>query len=293
MTKQNMLVAVEANEEARHVLQVASRVAKASQATPHVLNVVEPAVAVYADLNFTPLAEHAHDWQKQIMTANKKFLSESAPCAGQNISVVEGYPAQEISKAAEKVDAELIVMGIHNRRGFKRMLGSTTHNVLNASDKDLLAVHPDGKLNGYKRIIVAADTTDLLNTVLAKAKDYAEGAELVKVVSVLVPLATVFAAPEAGRGLDWSFTELAEDIKKETRSKLSSAAKEAGFDADAVELRVGDPRDEVIAAAEEHDADLIVIGSNTRGPINRFLLGSTARGVLNHTPCDVLVCRHH
>ena len=293
MAKQNLLVAVEANEEARHVWQVASRVAKARSAVPNVLNVVEPAVAVYADLNFTPLAEQAHDWQKQIMAANKKFLSENTPCAGQSISVVEGYPAQEIAKAADNLDADLIVMGVHNRRGFKKLLGSTTHNVLNATDKDVLAVHPDGKLNGYKRVIVAADTTDLLDTVLAKAKDYAEGAELVKIVSVLVPLATVFAAPEAGRSLDWSFIELAEDIKQETRSKLSSAATEAGFDAHVLELRVGDPRDEVIAAAEEHDADLIVIGSNNRGPINRFLLGSTARGVLNHTPCDVLVCRRH
>ena len=293
MSKQNMLVAVEANEEGRHVWQVASRVAKTQDATPHLLNVVEPAVAVYADLNFTPLAECANDWQKQIMAANKQFLSENAPCVGQNVSVVEGYPAQEIANAADHLDAELVVMGIHNRRGIKRLLGSTTHNVLNATDKDVLAVHPDGKLNGYKRIIIAADTTELLETVLTKAKAYAEGADLVKVVSVLVPLATVFAAPEAGRGLDWSFTELAEDLKKETRSKLSAAAEVAGFDANAIELRVGDPRDEVIAAAEEHDADLIVIGSNNRGPINRFLLGSTARGVLNHTPCDVLVCRHH
>lgn len=291
--KENVLVAVEPNQEGLHVWQVATRVAQARGAVPHMLNVVEPAVAVYADLNFTPLVECATDWQRELVNANKSFLSKNAPCAAEHLSVVEGYPAQEIANAAEKLDADLVVMGIHNRRGLKRLLGSTTHNVLNATDKDILAVHPDGKLNGYTSIVVAADTTDLLDTVLDRACEFAQDAELMKVVTVLVPLTTVFAAPEAGRSLDWSFTELAEDIKKETRAKLEQALSAAGLDPSAIEIRTGDPRDEIVAAGEEHQADLIVIGSNNRGPINRFLLGSTARGVLNHTPCDVLVCRRH
>jgi nucleotide-binding universal stress UspA family protein len=54
---------------------------------------------------------------------------------------------------------------------------------------------------------------------------------------------------------------------------------------------MGDPRDEIVAAAKENKTDLIVMGSNNRGAINRLLVGSTARGVLDHTPCDVLVCR--
>ena len=288
----NILVAAEPTEEGRHVWQVASRVASEQGAQSRMLNVVEPAVAVYADLNFTPLAETSADWQKELVRANKQYLADVTRCAKQ-VSVIEGYPAQEISKAAEEGDADLVVMGIHNRRGLRRLLGSTTHNVLNATDKDLLAVHPDSDLASYKRLVIAVDTTDLLSTVLAKAKTFAKGAEAVNIVSVLVPLTTVFAAPEAGRGLDWSFSELAEDIKKETRTKIEKAVDAAHFDKASVELRFGDPRDEIVAAAEEHNADLIVIGSNNRGAINRFLLGSTARGVLNHTPCDVLVCRAH
>jgi nucleotide-binding universal stress UspA family protein len=291
MVSSNILVATEPTNEGKHIWQVASRVAKHQDAQPHALNVVEPAVAIYADLNFTPLAECATDWQRELLAANRKYLARVAPCIDENLTVIEGYPSQEISKAAEKLDANLIVMGVHNRRGLKRLLGSTTHTVLNSSDRDVLAVHPDGKLNGYKRVVVAVDTTDLIDTVLTRAKEFAEGADLVKIVSVIIPLTKVFAAPEAGHGLDWSFAELAEDIRKETRSKVTEAAQRHAFEADAVDLRGGDPRDEIVAAAEEYDADLIVIGSNKRNALNRLLLGSTARGVLNHTPCDVLVCR--
>ncbi|NKC00056.1 MAG: hypothetical protein GKR90_16375 [Pseudomonadales bacterium] len=291
MTSTNILVAAEPTSEGKHIWQVATRVAKQRGAQPHLLNIVEPAVAVYADLNFTPLAECATDWQRELIAANRKFLGNVAPCADKNLTVLEGYPSQEITKAAENLDANLIVMGVHNRRGLKRLLGSTTHAVLNSSGRDLLAVHPDGKLNGYKRIVVAVDTTDLIDTVLTRAEEFLEGAELVKVVSVIIPLTKVFAAPEAGHGLDWSFAELAEDIRTETRSKVSAAVERHELDADVIDLRSGDPRDEIVAAAEEYDADLIVIGSNKRNALNRLLLGSTARGVLNHTPCDVLVCR--
>jgi nucleotide-binding universal stress UspA family protein len=55
---------------------------------------------------------------------------------------------------------------------------------------------------------------------------------------------------------------------------------------------MGDPKTEILAAAKAFDADLIVMGSNNRSAINRMLLGSTTRGVLNRTPCDVLICRN-
>ena len=54
---------------------------------------------------------------------------------------------------------------------------------------------------------------------------------------------------------------------------------------------MGDPKAEILAAAKAFGADLIVMGSNNRSAINRMLIGSTARGVLNRTPCDVMICR--
>lgn len=54
---------------------------------------------------------------------------------------------------------------------------------------------------------------------------------------------------------------------------------------------VGGPATEIVKAAEEWPADLIVIGSHGRGGVQRALLGSVAEVVMRHAPCPVLVIR--
>ena len=108
-------------------------------------------------------------------------------------------------------------------------------------------------------------------------------------MSVIVPLNLAFPSPEAAIGLQPSFATLTEDIKTQATAKITAAAETAGLSNLAVTIRVGDPRDETIAAANEMQADLIVMSSNTHSGMNRLLLGSTARGALNHAPCDVMV----
>lgn len=292
MTDQHLLVALEPNEEGQHVWQVAGRAAKRMNATPHVLNVVEPAVSVYADLDFAPLTEYAADWQQDQIRANREYFKKIlSGCARAQVNVVEGSPAYEITNAALQADADLIVMGIHNRRGLKRLLGSTTHAVLNTSQRDVLAVHPDGGSEPYKQVVIAIDTTDLADKVFAKAKALLDGSESVNIVSAIIPLTKVFAVPETSVASSASMAQLADEVRSEVKNKVTEAAKRHGFEEALIDIRTGDPRDEIIDAAQVNNADLIIIGSNPRGPLNRLLLGSTARSVLNHTPCDVLVCR--
>jgi nucleotide-binding universal stress UspA family protein/GNAT superfamily N-acetyltransferase len=51
------------------------------------------------------------------------------------------------------------------------------------------------------------------------------------------------------------------------------------------------PAEALIAAAEEHDADLIVVGGKGGTAAARFLLGSVADQVARHAPCSVLIVR--
>ena len=56
-------------------------------------------------------------------------------------------------------------------------------------------------------------------------------------------------------------------------------------------IREGDPRTEIVDAAEEWQADLIVVGSHGRTRLERLLLGSVAQAVVAHAHCSVLVVR--
>jgi len=127
--------------------------------------------------------------------------------------------------------------------------------------------------------------------VLSKAAKFASGAQHVEIVSVIIPLAHLYPTPYTATATAFSLTEFGDFAEKKTQEIVTEAAAQAGLPTEAVTIRTGDPRDEIVAAAKEGKADLIVIGSDSKGLISRMLLGSTARGILDRTPCDVLVCR--
>ncbi len=60
-----------------------------------------------------------------------------------------------------------------------------------------------------------------------------------------------------------------------------------------VETRIltGPVKDTIIECAKEFGTDLIVMGSQGRIGINRFILGSVAEGVLRGAPCSVQIVR--
>ncbi len=72
-----------------------------------------------------------------------------------------------------------------------------------------------------------------------------------------------------------------------------AAAKARTFGAPRVTHRVvtGDVGPAICAAAEEGDADLIVLGSRGHGPVMGAILGSVTQHVTAHAPCSVLVAR--
>jgi nucleotide-binding universal stress UspA family protein len=53
----------------------------------------------------------------------------------------------------------------------------------------------------------------------------------------------------------------------------------------------GIPFEEIVRAAGEETADVIVIGTHGRGRLSRFLLGSVADRVIRLAPCPVLTVR--
>lgn len=84
-----------------------------------------------------------------------------------------------------------------------------------------------------------------------------------------------------------------EEQMKEAKASVAATAKAlqaAGF---AVNTRVveADPRTAILDVAEESRVDLIVLGSQGRRGLQRFLLGSVAESVARHARCSVLIVR--
>jgi len=57
-------------------------------------------------------------------------------------------------------------------------------------------------------------------------------------------------------------------------------------------LLVGDPATVLVEAADEENADLIVLGTHGRTGLTRLLMGSVAEAVVRRAKCPVLVVKH-
>ncbi|MEF8812345.1 MAG: universal stress protein [Halovenus sp.] len=77
---------------------------------------------------------------------------------------------------------------------------------------------------------------------------------------------------------------------EEALSSLVEAGRDAGVDVETT-MRYGRPEEEIVAAAEEIDADLLVMGSKTRPGDYRQLLGSVSERVLRLTDRPVTVVK--
>ncbi|MDP8962156.1 MAG: universal stress protein [Actinomycetota bacterium] len=85
-------------------------------------------------------------------------------------------------------------------------------------------------------------------------------------------------------------SHLREAAAAETLSRAVAIAGKDGIAARSQLMR-GQPAAAIVAAAEQDDADLIVVGSKGMGKARRFRLGAVAEQVAHDAPCDLLIVR--
>ncbi|HYQ02634.1 MAG TPA: universal stress protein [Polyangiaceae bacterium] len=137
----------------------------------------------------------------------------------------------------------------------------------------------------FERILVASDFSDSSQRALELALGIAEkfGAELTLMHSWEAPDYSYAA------GLYLS-TDVVAPIENAAIARLEEASAELKqrFPAAKSLLRSGSAWEEVLAAAKEIKADLIVMGTHGRRGIERALLGSVAEKVVRLSPVPVL-----
>ena len=70
---------------------------------------------------------------------------------------------------------------------------------------------------------------------------------------------------------------------------MEERAHEAGITRVEPVAELGDPVGRIVAAADSHDVDLIVVGAHDKGFLRRLVDPSVSQGVLHHTRRPVLV----
>jgi nucleotide-binding universal stress UspA family protein len=197
---------------------------------------------------------------------------------------------------------DLLVVGTSGRSAIARFfLGSVAERVARHAPCPVLLARPlrGGRLD---RVIVGTDGSESAERAaswLRQRFPLPTPCE-VRLVAVTTPLdafssRTLLLSPIADQ-----VQALAQRERDAARERLESLAAalaaetdggDALFAALTTELRTDDPAQGLIAAAEEHDADLLVVGAQGLSGVERFLIGSVSEKVLRHARCSVLVVR--
>jgi nucleotide-binding universal stress UspA family protein len=139
-----------------------------------------------------------------------------------------------------------------------------------------------------KKILIATDGSaparEAIKFGLELAEEHAAEVTFVHVVPVLD---RSFAD---GIGVPAAKPHQIDEVDRRPVEDALALATERDVDAQA-ELLAGLPADEIVAYADDLDADLIVLGSRGRGALATALLGSVSRAVLHEARRPVLVVR--
>jgi nucleotide-binding universal stress UspA family protein len=98
----------------------------------------------------------------------------------------------------------------------------------------------------------------------------------------------VINSNRGGRDFDGDANARSEDELERIEADL----REGGLEVEVRQLVRGkEPAEDLIAVADESDADLIVIGLRRRTPVGKLILGSNAQRILLDAPCAVLAVK--
>jgi nucleotide-binding universal stress UspA family protein len=137
----------------------------------------------------------------------------------------------------------------------------------------------------WKTIVVGIDEDEASHHALERAAELAVTSRAQLVVTSVAPVLTGMAAAH-GVG-PWDPADPPEEHREElahAREYLLGRNVSAAF-----ELESGEPAEAIVALAERHRADLIVVGTREPGFAARVLSGSVSSGVAHKAHCDVLI----
>ena len=204
-----------------------------------------------------------------------------------------GSPVQEILRAAAEWAADVIVVGTHGRGGFERlMLGSVVEKVLRKAPCPVLAVPPAAARIGPPAAAHVAHVLCAHDGSVASAAGVAGAVSLAERTAARLTLMSVVEAMPNG----YSMTGPAAEAFRAERDQHAREALDSAIAADVrarldVHDRIvfGHPALQILEVAAQERPDVLVMGIQGRGALDRLMFGSTTHHVVRNAGCPVLV----
>jgi nucleotide-binding universal stress UspA family protein/nitrite reductase/ring-hydroxylating ferredoxin subunit len=182
-------------------------------------------------------------------------------------------PSTAVLQAAGSANADLIVVGSRGLFQEEQIFGNVVRKIATHAPCDVLLTRArsagERDRAPYTRVVVATDGSATADRAARKAFTLAKRLE--------ADLTLVFVGhPKTG-----------ELVLQDTVATMSE---EAGVGTETL-IREGDAAQEIMSAAVEVGAELVVVGNRGLAGAKALLLGSVPLTVAQYAPCDVLIAR--
>ena len=205
-------------------------------------------------------------------------------------AVLTGPPGDAVVGEATSFAADLVIAGARAQSGLARtLMGSVSTEISERAPCSILIV----RVESFDRVLLATDGSEAARDAeeavlgwpaLAKAE--------VRVVSVADPSEdhpSLLVSPDAGarpsEGPSASVARAESAVSRAVGPLATAGRRVEG------QVRTGMAAPEIIAAAREWPADIVVVGSIGHSLVRRLVVGSVAREVLHGVQSSVLLVR--
>lgn len=286
-----ILAATDLSVAARLACERAVRLASACDARLELQHVVNTGALDSLRLLF---ASQPDDLQQRLLDEAREelrsLLAELHDGLGgsANLHLGIGNVVNEITRQADALDADLLVLGAHGSSLVRDLIvGSTTERVLRRTGRPLLVVRRPAP-RGYRQVLIPVDFSARSLKAIEVARRLAPKAALV--------LLHTFEVPFEGRLRHAGVSEqelaaLRASAQREGETRMAELIARAGLPAAALHSLVlyGDPSVQILEHERLQGSELIVIGKRGQNSLEDLLLGSVTKHILSQAQSDVLV----
>ena len=275
---QNILIAVAGLGKCEQMLKIMMEIPIVKGANVTILHVVTPQVTA--------------ELMSQKLTAGGKILADAIEYlkldpAKVNVRLKQGDPKDIVCQIADEENSDLIIMGSRGLNRLQSILSnSVSQYVFQLTSRPMLLVKDDVSIKSISKIMVGYD-----NSVPAQASLKLALSFLREIKGSQILITQVKATEKSAAAI----------VKPEQDPIFAPAISEAKKQGVAYKCIVfaGKPGQEICRAAEEFNADLVMIGSPDRRPsiaknlpdLDRLLGNSISNYVRVKAPCPVLLTR--
>lgn len=283
----NILLATDLKTETNRALDRAVKLASRLSAKLHIIHVCHLYSWGKKKKQSFSLKKDAEEMLKTLLNTHMDVKNIKT-----SITVIEGGEIYgEILKHAEKVNAGLIIMGMHGKKKFSDMfVGTTIERVIRKGIRPVLMVK-DKANSEYKTVLVGTDFSD-------------GSRQAFRVAANLVPNATFRLVHTYGYCpidlrdhtawyADETMAKIANKKLEEFAQKNEKMLKNLGVKEGHVYLEKvrGEACSILFSEVTKGKNDLIAIGTHSHLTLMPNKLGGTAKAILSNPPCDVLIAK--